>query len=82
MEQPISVALATVLRGRALTAVVALLAVLFATEAHVTEINVDANGRVTGVSYLKGGVEYFQPASVVLLAAYTYENVRTLLLSK
>jgi hypothetical protein len=37
---------------------------------------------VRGVSYLKGGEEYFQPADVVLLAGYTYENVRMLLLSK
>jgi gluconate 2-dehydrogenase alpha chain len=42
----------------------------------------DRSGRVTGVSYVKGGIEYFQPADVVLLASYTYENVRLLLLSK
>jgi gluconate 2-dehydrogenase alpha chain len=42
----------------------------------------DRSGRVTGVNYLKGGQEYFQPAEVVLLAGYTYENVRMLLLSK
>jgi gluconate 2-dehydrogenase alpha chain len=52
------------------------------TEAHVTSINVDNNGRVIGVTYVKGREEFFQPASAVLLAAYTYENVRTLLLSK
>ena len=40
------------------------------------------DGRVSGVKYLKGGTEYFQPASVVLLASYVYENVRLLLLSK
>ena len=51
------------------------------TEAHVTAINVDARGKASGVTYLKGGTEYFQPASVVLLAGYTYENVRLLLLS-
>jgi gluconate 2-dehydrogenase alpha chain len=34
------------------------------------------------VNYLKGGTEYFQPADVVLLASYVYENVRLLLLSK
>jgi gluconate 2-dehydrogenase alpha chain len=51
------------------------------TEAHVTSINVNAQGRVAGVTYLKGGTEYVQPASVVLLAGYTYENVRLLLLS-
>jgi gluconate 2-dehydrogenase alpha chain len=52
------------------------------TQAHVTSIDVDNDGRVTGVRYVKGQEEFFQPASVVLLATYTYENVRTLLLSK
>jgi gluconate 2-dehydrogenase alpha chain len=52
------------------------------TLATTTAINVDANGRVSGVTYLKGGTEYFQPADVVLLSAYVYENVRILLLSK
>jgi gluconate 2-dehydrogenase alpha chain len=51
------------------------------TEAHVTSIDVDAQGRVSGVTYRKGTEEFFQPASVVLLAGYTYENVRLLLLS-
>ena len=32
------------------------------TEAHVTTIESDGNGRVTGVNYLKDGTEYFQPA--------------------
>ena len=52
------------------------------TQAHVTTIEVDRNGRVSGVNYLKDGTEYFQPADVVLLASYAYENVRMLLLSK
>jgi gluconate 2-dehydrogenase alpha chain len=52
------------------------------TQATVTTIEVDANGRVTGVTYLKEGTEYFQPADVVLLGSYVYENVRLLLLSK
>ncbi len=52
------------------------------TEAHVTEISVNGDGRVNGVTYLKDGESNFQPATVVLLATYTYENVRTLLLSK
>ena len=52
------------------------------TEATVTSINVDANGRVTGVTYIKDGREVIQPASAVLLAGYVYENVRLLLLSK
>ena len=34
-----------------------------------------ATADVTGVNYLKDGTEYFQPADVVLLASYTYENV-------
>ncbi|MBM4185627.1 MAG: GMC family oxidoreductase [Gemmatimonadetes bacterium] len=52
------------------------------TRAHVTTIQVDREGRATGVNYLVGNTEYFQPARVVLLAGYTYENVRLLLLSK
>src|SRR5262249_20873577 len=52
------------------------------TDARVTAIDVDKNARVSGVCYLKEGDEYFQPADVVLLATYTYENTRTLLLSK
>ena len=34
------------------------------------------------MTYLKGGKEYFQPAKVVMLSTYMYENVRLLLLSK
>jgi gluconate 2-dehydrogenase alpha chain len=52
------------------------------TRAHATRIEVDANGHASGVTYLADGVEYFQPAKVVLLASYTYENVRLMLLSK
>jgi gluconate 2-dehydrogenase alpha chain len=52
------------------------------TEARVTTVEVDKNGRVSGVNYLKGGQEYFQPADAVLVASYAYENVRLLLLSK
>jgi gluconate 2-dehydrogenase alpha chain len=52
------------------------------TRAHVTTIEVDRQGRASGVNYVTDGVEYFQPAKVVLLASYTYENTRTLLLSK
>ncbi len=51
------------------------------TQAIVTRVDVDGEGRVTGVTYLKDGAEYVQPASVVLLASYVYENVRLLLLS-
>jgi gluconate 2-dehydrogenase alpha chain len=51
------------------------------TRAHVTTIESDADGRVRGVNYILDGEELFQPAEVVLLASYTYENVRLLLLS-
>ena len=50
--------------------------------AHVVAIDSDDHGRVAGVRYLMDSKEYFQPASVVLLASYTYENTRLLLLSK
>jgi len=50
--------------------------------AHVTRIVADSNARVTGVNYLRNGQEFFQPAKVVLLAGYTYENSRLLHLSK
>jgi gluconate 2-dehydrogenase alpha chain len=50
--------------------------------ARVLQIDTDANGKATGVTYVKGRTLYFQPADVVLLATYTYENTRLLLLSK
>jgi gluconate 2-dehydrogenase alpha chain len=50
--------------------------------AHVTRIAAGPDGRASGVDYLRDGKEYFQPARVVLLAGYTYENTRLLLLSK
>ena len=53
------------------------------TLATTTNVTIDdKTGRATGVTYVKGGQQYFQPADVVLLASYTYENVRLLLLSK
>ncbi len=52
------------------------------TRAHVTAIDVDPRGRVSAVRYVTDGTEFVQPAQAVLLAAYTYENVRLLLLSK
>jgi gluconate 2-dehydrogenase alpha chain len=53
-----------------------------ADKAQVTRIVSDNAGKVTGVNYIRDGKEYFQPAKVVLLASYTYENSRLLLLSK
>ena len=52
------------------------------TRAHVTKIEVDAKGRASGVTYVSDGETYFQPADVVLIGCFTYENVRLLLLSK
>ena len=51
------------------------------TEASVTRIEVDKSGRATGVTYIKGSEEYFQPADVVFISSQTMENVRLLLLS-
>jgi gluconate 2-dehydrogenase alpha chain len=50
--------------------------------AQVTRILTGNDVKVSGVLYLRDGKEYFQPAKVVLLASYTYENARLLLLSK
>jgi gluconate 2-dehydrogenase alpha chain len=44
---------------------------------------VHRSGRVTGVQYSDGrGEEFFQPATTVVLASYTLNNVRLLYLSK
>ena len=51
------------------------------TQAQATRITVDKDGRVDGVLYVRNGETCLQPASVVLLASFTYENVRLLLLS-
>lgn len=40
------------------------------------------DGRASGVRYVRDGQEYFQPARVVLLCSFNYENSRLLLLSK
>ena len=50
--------------------------------AQVTRIVAGNDGKATGVEYLRDRKQYFQPAKVVLLASYTYENTRLLLLSK
>jgi gluconate 2-dehydrogenase alpha chain len=53
------------------------------TNARVTRIIADPAGRVTGVRYIDaGGEECEQPAAVVILSAFVYENVRRLLLSR
>lgn len=49
----------------------------------VTQMNVDGQGNVTSVTYLDaGGVAREQTARIFVIASYTYENVRLLLLSK
>jgi gluconate 2-dehydrogenase alpha chain len=50
--------------------------------AHVTRIVAANDGRAAGVRYIRDRKEFFQPAKVVLVASYTYENARLLLLSK
>jgi gluconate 2-dehydrogenase alpha chain len=47
-----------------------------------TRIVAGNDGKVSGVEYIRDGEQYFQPAKVVLIGSYTYENVRLLLLSK
>ena len=51
------------------------------TGARATKIEVDRQGRATGVTFRRGGQEYFQPADVVVLSSFLYENTRLLLLS-
>ena len=50
--------------------------------ARAIEITVDRDGRANGVRYMKGHKVHFQAAKAVLVAGYTYENTRLLLLSK
>jgi gluconate 2-dehydrogenase alpha chain len=47
----------------------------------VVEVNVDGDGRASGVTFIRGRRTYFQPAKAVVLSSYTYDNVRLLLLS-
>lgn len=49
----------------------------------VFKVLVDDSGRASGVEYRgEDGQMYIQPASLVILSSYTFENVRLLLLSK
>jgi choline dehydrogenase-like flavoprotein len=47
----------------------------------VTRVVVDADGRATGVIYVRHGVEHFQRARLVAVAGYSIETPRLLLLS-
>lgn len=51
------------------------------TRARVVRVEVDHEGRASGVTYVRGRQEFFQPADVVLLGTYTYENTRLLFFS-
>ncbi len=53
------------------------------TESEVTKINLDSSGkRATGVTYVDtSGVEWEQPADIVLLCAFSLFNVQLMLLS-
>jgi gluconate 2-dehydrogenase alpha chain len=52
------------------------------THARMTRILVDGKGKASGVRYIDAqGEECEQPASIVILSAFVYENVRRLLLS-
>jgi choline dehydrogenase-like flavoprotein len=46
-----------------------------------TRVVVGVDGRATGVIYVTGGVEHFQPARLVVVAGYSIETPRLLLLS-
>jgi len=51
-------------------------------DSHVSRVLVDdRTGRVTGVTYLRGGVQHRQRASAVAVAGYSIETPRLLLLS-
>jgi gluconate 2-dehydrogenase alpha chain len=52
------------------------------TRARVTKILVDKNGKANGVEFVRNGQTFIQPAHVVILSSYTYENNRLLMLSK
>jgi gluconate 2-dehydrogenase alpha chain len=52
------------------------------TAARAVRITTDADGAASGVDYVDAeGLQQHQPAAIVVLAAYTFESVRLLLLS-
>ena len=53
-----------------------------ATGARVISLDIDAAGRMSGVTYICDGRVHFQPARAVFLSAHTLENTRLLLLSR
>src|SRR5437870_989319 len=52
------------------------------TGCRVVRVSTDSSGRANGVEYVApGGASYFQRARTVILASYTFENIRLMLLS-
>jgi choline dehydrogenase-like flavoprotein len=52
------------------------------TGARVSEVTVNDKGLANGATYLKGGQQFFQPASIVIVAANGIGTPRLLLMSK
>jgi gluconate 2-dehydrogenase alpha chain len=52
------------------------------TDARVTRIDVDSDGLASGVTFIRDGQEYQQPAKLVAIGCFVFENVRLLLLSR
>jgi gluconate 2-dehydrogenase alpha chain len=52
------------------------------TDARVLSIDVGRDGRASSVTYVRDGCAQTQPAKVVLVGTFTYENTRLLLLSR
>jgi gluconate 2-dehydrogenase alpha chain len=52
------------------------------TDARVTRLDVDSDGLASGVAFVRDGREWHQPARVVAIGCFVFENVRLLLLSR
>jgi gluconate 2-dehydrogenase alpha chain len=52
------------------------------TDARVTGIEIDSEGRACGVTFIRDGQMCYQPAKVVVVGGFVFENVRLLLLSR
>ena len=52
------------------------------TDAPVVSIDVDSEGRACGVTFVRDGERWHQPAKVVVVGCFVFENTRLLLLSK
>jgi gluconate 2-dehydrogenase alpha chain len=52
------------------------------TDARVTRIDVNSDGLASGVTFVRDGQEWRQPAKIVAIGCFVFENVRLLLLSR